>query len=62
MIAGFALHDRDDRRVVGIDASATLDKTVDQVTRIATDTAERIGVRRDLRDEEITIVSGYEGL
>ncbi|CAN5641977.1 1-aminocyclopropane-1-carboxylate deaminase [soil metagenome] len=61
MIAGFALADRDDRRVIGIDASATLDKTVDQVTRIATDTAERIGVSRDLRDEEITIVPGYEG-
>ena len=35
MIAGFALEDRDDRRVIGIDASATLDKTIDQVTRIA---------------------------
>ena len=37
MIAGFALEDRDDRRVIGIDASATLDKTIDQVTRIATE-------------------------
>jgi 1-aminocyclopropane-1-carboxylate deaminase len=59
MIAGFALEDRPDRHVIGIDASATLDKTVDQVTRIARDTAARIGLDRDLRPEEITIVDGY---
>ncbi|MBW3620499.1 MAG: 1-aminocyclopropane-1-carboxylate deaminase [Actinobacteria bacterium] len=61
MIAGFALEDRDDRRVLGIDASATLEKTVDQVTRIARSTAEAIGVDRPLRDDEITVVPGYEG-
>ena len=61
MIAGFALEDRDDRRVLGIDASGTLDKTVDQVTRIATQTAETIGVGRALRDDEITVLPGYEG-
>ena len=61
MIAGFALEDRADRRVVGIDASATLEQTVDQVTRIASDTAERIGVGRPLRDDEITVLAGYEG-
>ena len=61
MIAGFALEGRDDRKVIGIDASATLDKTIDQVRRIATDTAARIGVRRQLRPDEITVVSGYEG-
>ena len=61
MIAGFALEGRDDRRVIGIDASATLDKTIDQVTRIATNTAEAIGLGRPLRDDEITIVPGYEG-
>jgi 1-aminocyclopropane-1-carboxylate deaminase len=61
MIAGFALQDRADRRVVGIDASATLEQTIDQVTRIASDTAERIGLGRVLRDDEITIVPGYEG-
>ena len=59
MIAGFALEDRDDRRVIGIDASATLDKTIDQVTRIANTTADAIEVRRRLRDDEITIVDGY---
>jgi len=61
MIAGFALEDRDDRRVIGIDASATLDKTIDQVTRIATNTSEAIGLGRALRADEITIVAGYEG-
>ena len=61
MIAGFALEDRDDRRVVGIDASATLDQTVKQVTRIAANTADKIGVGRDLREDEITVVAGYEG-
>ncbi len=61
MVAGFALEDRDDRRVIGIDASATLDRTIEQVTRIATSTAESVGVDRSLRDDEITIVAGYEG-
>ena len=61
MIAGFALEDSNDRRVIGIDASGTLDRTVDQVTRIAANTAEKIGLGRDLRDDEITIVPGYEG-
>ncbi|MEZ5298811.1 MAG: pyridoxal-phosphate dependent enzyme [Ilumatobacteraceae bacterium] len=59
--AGFALEDRDDRRVIGIDASGTLDQTIDQVTRIAKQTADKIGVGRPLRDDEITIVPGYEG-
>ena len=61
MIAGFALERRDDRRVIGIDASKTLDKTVAQVTRIANDTAERIGLGRELRPDEITVVDGYAG-
>jgi 1-aminocyclopropane-1-carboxylate deaminase len=61
MIAGFALEDRDDRRVIGIDASKTLEQTIDQVTRIATATAERIGVGRALRPDEITVVDGYAG-
>lgn len=61
MIAGFALEDGGDREVIGIDASATLDKTIDQVTRIANDTADKIGVGRDLRADEITVLPGYEG-
>src|SRR6186997_1780012 len=49
MIAGTALEGRGDRRIVGIDASKTLAKTVDQVGRIARSTAAAIGVERDLR-------------
>lgn len=59
MIAGFALEGRDDRRVLGIDASATLDRTAEQVERIARSTAASIGLDRELRDDEIEIVDGY---
>jgi len=59
MIAGFALENRPDRHVIGIDASATMDKTIEQVTRIARNTAAAIGLDRDLRADEITIVDGY---
>jgi 1-aminocyclopropane-1-carboxylate deaminase len=61
MIAGFALEGREARRIVGIDASKTLAQTVAQVTRIASDTAERIGLDRALRPEEINVVDGYAG-
>jgi 1-aminocyclopropane-1-carboxylate deaminase len=46
---------------MGIDASGTIEETVDQVTRIARQTADKIGVDRPLRGDEITVVSGYEG-
>ena len=64
MIAGFAaLEDAGGRprRVLGIDASATLDQTRDQVARIARVTAEKIGLGRDLRDDEITVLDGWAG-
>lgn len=60
MIAGFAGQDRP-RRVIGIDASATLEKTRDQVARIARNTAALIGLDRDLRDDEITVLEGWAG-
>jgi 1-aminocyclopropane-1-carboxylate deaminase len=60
MIAGFAGQERP-RRVIGIDASATLEKTREQVGRIARSTAELIGVGRDLRDDEITVLEGWAG-
>ena len=44
MIAGFAGQDRP-RRVIGIDASATIEKTREQVARIARNTAELIEPR-----------------
>jgi 1-aminocyclopropane-1-carboxylate deaminase len=61
MIAGTALEGRADRRIVGVDASKTLDQTREQVARIARSTAAAIGLDRDLRDDEITIVDGYAG-
>lgn len=60
MIAGFAGQARP-RRVLGIDASATLEKTREQVARIARNTAELIGLGRDLRDDEITVLEGWAG-
>jgi hypothetical protein len=60
MIAGFAaLEDAGGpkRRVIGIDASATLDKTRDQVSRIARHTAALIGLERDLREDEIILLT-----
>jgi 1-aminocyclopropane-1-carboxylate deaminase len=52
MIAGFAAQDRA-RRVVGIDASAKPVETLDQVTRIARQTAALIDIGRDVHDEII---------
>lgn len=61
MIAGFSLSDRPGRRVLGIDASGTLAQTRDQVWRIASHTAEKVGLDRPLRDDELTLVDGYVG-
>lgn len=64
MIAGFAALEELTgvrRRVLGIDASATLEKTRDQVSRIARHTAQLIGVGRDLREDEIQVLEGWAG-
>jgi 1-aminocyclopropane-1-carboxylate deaminase len=65
MIAGFAaLQEGGDgrpRRVLGIDASATLDTTRAQVERIARHTAALIELGRDLRPDEITVLDGWAG-
>lgn len=61
MIAGFALEERRDRHVIGVDASATIEKARDQVSRIARRTATAIGLERDLSDDEIVLVGGYDG-
>ena len=60
MIAGFAGQDRP-RRVIGIDASAKLEETRAQVERIARSTADLVGLGRELRDEEITVLEGWAG-
>jgi 1-aminocyclopropane-1-carboxylate deaminase len=60
MIAGFAGQERP-RRVLGIDASARIEETRAAVDRIARDTAQRIGLGRELRDDEIEVLDGYAG-
>lgn len=60
MIAGFA-GQQQPRRVLGIDASATIEKTRGQVAQIARHTAELIGLGRDLGDDEITVLEGWAG-
>ena len=60
MIAGFAGQERP-RRVVGIDGSAVLKETRDQVERIARATAQLIELGRELRDDEIEVLDGWAG-
>jgi hypothetical protein len=59
-LIGGAVRERP-RRILGIDASATLEQTRDQVARIARHTADLIGLDRDLRDDEITVLEGWAG-
>jgi len=47
MVAGFALQERE-RRILGIDGSATVEQTRDQIVRIAHATADAIGAAREL--------------
>jgi 1-aminocyclopropane-1-carboxylate deaminase len=60
MIAGFAGQDRP-RTVIGIDASAKIEPTRAQVARIARNTAELIGLVRELTDDEIIVREGWAG-
>ena len=64
MIAGFAALEGAGgrpRQVLGIDASATIEKTRAQVGNIARHTAELIGLDRPLRADEITVLEGWAG-
>jgi 1-aminocyclopropane-1-carboxylate deaminase len=60
MIAGFAGQDGE-RRVIGIDASGAtkVTQTREQVARIARNTAELIGLGRELREDEIVLDDRY---
>jgi 1-aminocyclopropane-1-carboxylate deaminase len=58
MIAGFA-EEPASRRVLGIDGSATVEQTWDQIARIARRTAETIGVERQLGDDEIVLLDEW---
>jgi 1-aminocyclopropane-1-carboxylate deaminase len=58
MIVGFAADDRADR-VIGIDASGTLEQTRAQVREIVDHTAELVELGRPVRDDEIVINPDY---
>ena len=58
MIAGFAHSDRAES-VIGIDASATVEKTWDQIKRIASRTAAAIDLERELKDSEIVLLDRW---
>ncbi len=58
MIAGFAGQGKP-RRVLGIDGSATVEQTRDQIARIARRTAEAIGLDRELADKEIVLLDEW---
>ena len=58
MVAGFAHSDRA-RSVIGIDASATVAQTRDQVLRIARRTAEMIGLGRAIEDDEVVLLDRW---
>ena len=58
MIVGFKPDGRAGR-VIGIDASATIDQTRDQVARIARDTAALIELGEEIHDEDIHINPDY---
>jgi 1-aminocyclopropane-1-carboxylate deaminase len=58
MIAGFA-HSNRANTVLGIDASATVEKTWDQIKRIASRTAAAIELGRELDDTEIVLLDRW---
>lgn len=62
MVAGFkALEEQGGprRRIIGIDGSAKPSATREQITRIARDTAERIGLRRRVEENDIEFDTRY---
>lgn len=58
MIVGFKVDGRANR-VIGIDASGTLEQTRAQVSKIARDTARLIGLEEDIEDDDVVINPDY---
>ncbi|SKA04348.1 1-aminocyclopropane-1-carboxylate deaminase [Consotaella salsifontis] len=58
MLVGFAKDGRADK-VVGIDASGTLEQTRAQVMDIARKTADLVGLGRDIGDDDLTLIADY---
>ncbi|WP_323118719.1 1-aminocyclopropane-1-carboxylate deaminase [Burkholderia alba] len=60
MVVGFAADGRA-RRVIGIDASATPERTHEQIVRIARHTAERVELNQDLGPDDVILDRRYAG-
>ena len=60
MVVGFRGQDRE-RRLIGIDTAADAKMTRRAVSKIATATAELIGMNRQIRDEDIVIDPRFAG-
>jgi 1-aminocyclopropane-1-carboxylate deaminase len=58
MVVGFAKDGRE-RRVIGIDASATPQQTKAQVLQIARDTARLVELGRDIADDDVVLLEEY---
>lgn len=58
MIVGFAADGRA-RKVIGIDASAAPDQTHAQILRIARDTAQKVGLNREIAAEDVVLNRDY---
>lgn len=60
MVVGFAADGRADR-VIGIDASARPAQTREQITRIARQTAEKVGLGRDITQNDVVLDERFGG-
>jgi 1-aminocyclopropane-1-carboxylate deaminase len=60
MVAGFAADGRA-RNVIGIDASATPEKTHAQITRIAKHTAELVGLEQPVGEQDVKLDTRFAG-
>ena len=58
MLVGFAKDGRANR-VIGIDASGTLDQTRAQVMEIARNTANLVELGRDITDDDLILIEDY---
>ena len=58
MVVGFAADGRQ-RRVIGIDASATPGQTKAQVAEIAHNTAELVGLEHEIVEEDVVLIEDY---
>jgi 1-aminocyclopropane-1-carboxylate deaminase len=58
MVAGFAAQP-ERRRVLGIDGSATVERTREQIVRIARQTAEKVGLGRELAEDEVVLLDEW---